>query len=105
MDVEIKMQYFGIAWQIRFEALSYNITGDSAPIFFQSKKCPQKHGGFRPLLTPYGSSGSGYLPLTNRDPTIKIKSFTPQFFCTIFYLFFWLLNLLSKIVEKVVVYA
>ena len=83
--------------------LSYNITGESAPIFFQSKKCRQKHGGFQHLLTPYGSSGSGYLPLTNRDPTIKIKSFTPQFFCTIFYLFFRLLNLLSKIVEKVVV--
>ena len=58
--------------------LSYNITGESAPIFFQSKKCRQKHGGFQHLLTPYGSSGSGYLPLTNRDPTIKIKSFTPH---------------------------
>ncbi len=41
-------------------SLSYNITGESAPIFFQSKKCRQKHGGFQHLLTPYGSSGSGY---------------------------------------------
>ena len=32
--------------------LSYNITGESAPIFFQSKKCPRKHGGFQHLLTP-----------------------------------------------------
>ena len=40
-------------------ALSYIITGESAPIISQAKKCRQKHGGFRHLLTPYGSSGSG----------------------------------------------
>ncbi len=67
--------------------LSYNITGESAPIIFQAKKCRQKHGGFQHLLTPIGSSGSGYLPLTNRGPTIKIKSFTPPSFWTIFICF------------------
>ena len=78
----------GVLGRVEYVPLSYNITGDSAPTFFQSKKCPQKHGGFRPLLTPYGSSGSGYLPLTNRDPTIKIKSLTPQFFAQFFICFF-----------------
>ena len=39
------------------------------------KKCRQKHGGFWPLLTPYGSSAYRYLPLTNRDPEpLKIPS-------------------------------
>ena len=58
-------------------SLSYNITGGGAPISRQSKKCRQKHGGFSCLLTPIGSSGSWRLPLTNRDPTLEIKSFTP----------------------------
>ena len=37
-----------------YQSLSYNITGESAPIFLQSKKCRQKHGGFQHLLTPIG---------------------------------------------------
>jgi hypothetical protein len=45
-----------------------------------SNKCPEKHGGFSCLLTPIGSSGSWQLPLTNRDLTLEIKSFTPWFF-------------------------
>ena len=42
----------------------------SAPIFRQSKKCRQKHGGFSRLLTPSGSFWQWYLPLTNRDPLL-----------------------------------
>ena len=57
-----------------------NITGGGAPISRQSKKCRQKHGGFSCFLTPIGSSGSWQLPLTNRDPTLEIKSFTPLVF-------------------------
>jgi hypothetical protein len=59
--------------------LRYNITGGGAPISRQSKKCRQKHGGFSFLLTPIGSSGSWQLPLTNRDRTLEIKSFSPWF--------------------------
>ena len=81
-------------------ALSYNITGESAPIYFQSKKCPRKHGGFQHLLTPIGSSGSEYLPLTNRDPSLKISP-SPPSFCTIFYLFLprFSLQLFCKVEE------
>ena len=35
------------------QPLSYNITGESAPIIFQTKKCPKKHGGFLRKMTPY----------------------------------------------------
>jgi hypothetical protein len=48
--------------------------------FRRSNECPQKHGGFSCLLTQIGSSGSWQLPLTNRDPTLEIKSFTLLFF-------------------------
>ena len=41
------------------------------------KKCRQKHGGFRPLLTPHGAYGYRYLPLTNRDAKLLTKSFPP----------------------------
>ena len=34
-----------------YTPLSYNITGESAPIFFESKKCRQKHGGLQ-LVPP-----------------------------------------------------
>ena len=73
--------------------LSYNITGDSAPIIFQAKKCPRKHGGG-------GSSGSEYLPLTNRDPSLKISP-SPPSFCTIIYLFLprFSLQLFCKVEE------
>ena len=43
------------------------------------KKCRQKHGGFRPLLTPHGTYGYRYLPLTNRDALLLTKSFPPGF--------------------------
>ena len=71
------------------------ISGESTPIFLQSnrtelyhsleerlgmKKCRQKHGGFRPLLTPYGTYGYRYLPLTNRDAMLLTKSFAPLVF-------------------------
>ncbi len=84
----------------RSPSLSYNITGESAPIIFQSKKCPRKHGGFQHLLTPIGSSGSEYLPLTNRDPSLKISP-SPPSFCTIFYLFLprFSLQLFCKVEE------
>jgi hypothetical protein len=71
-----------------FKALSYNITGEGAPISRQSKKCRQKHGGFSCLLTPIGSSGSWRLPLTNRDPTLEIKSFTSLVFAQILIIIF-----------------
>ena len=41
------------------------------------KKCRQKHGGYRPLLTPHGTYGYRYLPLTNRDAMLLTKSFAP----------------------------
>ena len=41
------------------------------------KKCRQKHGGFWALLTPLGTYGYRYLPLTNRDAMLLTKSFTP----------------------------
>ena len=41
------------------------------------KKCRQKHGGFWALLTPLGTYGYRYLPLTNRDAILLTKSFTP----------------------------
>jgi hypothetical protein len=40
------------------------------------------------LLTPIGSSGSWQLPLTNRDPTLEIKSFTPLVFAQILIIYF-----------------
>ena len=43
------------------------------------KKCRQKHGGFWPLLTPYGSSAYRYLPLTNRDPELLRRPSPPCF--------------------------
>ena len=43
------------------------------------KKCRQKHGGFWPLLTPYGSSAYRYLPLTNRDPELLRRPSPPWF--------------------------
>jgi hypothetical protein len=54
----------------------------------QSNEFPEKHGGFSRLLTPYGSSGSWQLPLTNRDPTLEIKSFTPLVFAQILIIIF-----------------
>ena len=44
------------------------------------KKCRQKHGGFWPLLTPYGSSAYRYLPLTNRDPELLKRPSPPLAF-------------------------
>ena len=44
------------------------------------KKCRQKHGGFWALLTPLGTYGYRYLPLTNRDAILLTKSFTPLVF-------------------------
>ena len=41
------------------------------------KKCRQKHGGFWPLLTPYGSSAYRYLPLTNRNPELLKRPSPP----------------------------
>ena len=41
------------------------------------KKCRQKHGGFWPLLTPYGSSAYRYLPLANRDPELLKRPSPP----------------------------
>jgi hypothetical protein len=45
-------------WRLDWLPLSYNITGGGAPIFRQSKKCRQKHGGFSRLLirhlVPFG---------------------------------------------------
>ena len=38
------------------------------------KKCRQKHGGFWALLTPLGTYGNRYLPLTNRDAIFLTKS-------------------------------
>ena len=38
------------------------------------KKWSRKHGGFRPLLTPHGTFGYRYLPLTNRDAMLLTKS-------------------------------
>ena len=52
------------------------VISQSAPIFRQSKKCRQKHGGFSRLLTPSGSFWQWYLPLTNRDPLLLTPSFT-----------------------------
>ena len=53
-------------------------------------------------MAPHGSSGSGYLPLTNRDPKLKTKSHTPQFLNN-FYLFlpgvFTTLRLFCKVEE------
>ena len=43
------------------------------------KKWSRKHGGFRPLLTPHGTFGYRYLPLTNRDAMLLTKSFVPRF--------------------------
>ena len=43
------------------------------------KKCRQKHGGFWPLLTPYGSSAYRYLPLTNCDPELLKRPSPPCF--------------------------
>jgi hypothetical protein len=54
----------------------------------QSNERPEKHGGFSCLLTPIGSSGSWQLPLTNRDPTLEIKSFTPLVFAKNFNIIF-----------------
>ena len=45
------------------------------------KKCRQKHGGFWALLTPHGTYGYRYLPLTNRDAMLLTKSFAPPGFC------------------------
>ena len=45
------------------------------------KKCRQKHGGFWALLTPLGTYGYRYLPLTNRDAMLLAKSFAPLGFC------------------------
>ena len=44
------------------------------------KKCRQKHGGFWALLTPLGTYGYRYLPLTNRDAMLLTKSFAPLVF-------------------------
>ena len=44
------------------------------------KKCRQKHGGFWPLLTPHGTYGYRYLPLTNRNAMLLTKSFAPLVF-------------------------
>ena len=49
------------------------------------KKCRQKHGGFWPLLTPYGSSAYRYLPLTNCDPELLKRPSPPCFFAKNFY--------------------
>jgi hypothetical protein len=46
-----------------------------------------KHGGFSRLLTPYGSSGSWQIPLTNRDPKHPTKTFAPLFLHKYFYVF------------------
>ena len=51
------------------------------------KKCRQKHGGFWALLTPLGTYGYRYLPLTNRDAMLLTKSFTPLVFAKKFMAF------------------
>ena len=51
------------------------------------KKCRQKHGGFLALLTPLGTYGYRYLPLTNRDAILLTKSFTPLVFAKKFMAF------------------
>ena len=51
------------------------------------KKCRQKHGGFWALLTPLGTYGYRYLPLTNRDAILLTKSFTPLVFAKKFMAF------------------
>ena len=51
------------------------------------KKCRQKHGGFWALLTPLGTYGYRYLPLTNRDAMLLTKSFAPLVFAKKFMAF------------------
>ena len=51
------------------------------------KKCRQKHGGFWALLTPLGTYGYKYLPLTNRDAMLLTKSFAPLVFAKKFMAF------------------
>ena len=51
------------------------------------KKCRQKHGGFWALLTPLGTYGYRYLPLTNHDAILLTKSFTPLVFAKKFMAF------------------
>ena len=51
------------------------------------KKCRQKHGGFWALLTPLGTYGYWYLPLTNRDAMLLTKSFAPLVFAKKFMAF------------------
>ena len=41
-----------IVKEYKVPTLSYNITGERAPIFFQSSNWSQKYGGFWRLLTP-----------------------------------------------------
>ena len=48
------------------------------------KKCRQKHSGFRPLLTPHGTYGYRYLPMTNHDAKLLTKSFPPGFYKEIY---------------------
>ena len=45
------------------------------------KKWSRKHGWFRPLLTPHGTYGYRYLPLTNCNVMFLTKSFAPLVFC------------------------
>ena len=59
------------------------------------KKRRQKHGGFWPLLTPYGSSAYRYLPLTSRDPELLKRPSPPWFFAKSF-----LARLFSKKIEE-----
>ena len=61
------------------------------------KKCRQKHGGFWPLLTPYGSSAYRYLPLTNRDPELLRRPSPPWFLQKTL----WLGCFRGKIKEKI----
>ena len=60
------------------------------------KKCRQKHGGFWALLTPLGTYGYWYLPLTNRDALLLTKSFAPLVFAKNL----WLSCFRDKVFEK-----
>ena len=69
---------------LRFASVSYITVGlaQARPNYsleerLGMKKCRRKHGGFRPLLTPHGTYGYRYLPLTNRDAKLLTKSFPP----------------------------
>ena len=54
--------------QEAFQSLSStNISGDRALIPRQSKKCPQKHGGFWPKIRHFYVTNLWYRPLTSYE--------------------------------------